>query len=63
MDVTLDTPYGTRTVDDVAPGASAYQSFTVRGTPGAGAATVSARASGGDGPTTTLAAAYAARAC
>ena len=30
LDVTLATPYGTRTVAAVAPGASAYQSFASR---------------------------------
>ncbi|KFD43489.1 hypothetical protein IU11_10855 [Cellulosimicrobium sp. MM] len=32
VDVTLATPYGTREVADVAPGANAYQSFAVRST-------------------------------
>jgi len=32
LDVTLTTPYGTRTVTGVVPGASAYQSFAARAT-------------------------------
>ncbi|MFB8227205.1 family 43 glycosylhydrolase [Cellulosimicrobium sp. NPDC055967] len=32
VDVTLATPFGTRVVSDVAPGASAYQSFAARST-------------------------------
>ncbi|WP_154797623.1 alpha/beta hydrolase-fold protein [Cellulosimicrobium protaetiae] len=43
VDVELATPYGTRLVADVAPGASAYQSFPVRAaTVPAGEATVTA---------------------
>lgn len=30
VDVRIETPYGTRTVDDVAPGRAAYQSFATR---------------------------------
>ncbi|WP_454730096.1 alpha/beta hydrolase-fold protein [Cellulosimicrobium protaetiae] len=43
VEVELATPYGTRVVADVAPGASAYQSFPVRAaTVAAGEATVTA---------------------
>jgi sugar phosphate isomerase/epimerase len=41
VDVTLATPYGTRELADVAPGANAYQSFPVRSTSvGSGTVTV-----------------------
>ncbi|MBD5785757.1 GH92 family glycosyl hydrolase [Cellulosimicrobium terreum] len=47
VDVTLSTPFGTRTVEDVAPGRHAYQSFTSRaGEIEAGTATVTATRSG-----------------
>ncbi len=43
LDVTLDTPFGTKTVSGVQPGANAYQSFAVRsGSVDAGSATVTA---------------------
>ncbi|MCB7135692.1 alpha/beta hydrolase domain-containing protein [Cellulosimicrobium marinum] len=46
-DITLTTPFGTRTVADVAPGRSAYQSFAVRATSvDAGNAEVSASGDG-----------------
>ncbi|WP_353707685.1 family 16 glycoside hydrolase [Cellulosimicrobium sp. ES-005] len=47
LDVVLDTPYGSRTFTDVAPGKNAYQSFAVRGVedPTAGSVTVTARPS------------------
>ena len=47
LDVVLDTPYGSRTFTDVAPGKNAYQSFAVRGVedPAAGPVTVTARPS------------------
>ncbi|MBB5829156.1 family 43 glycosylhydrolase [Micromonospora carbonacea] len=53
VDITLETPYGTRTVTNVAPGANAYQSFTTRATSiPAGTATI--RATGTvDGTTVT----------
>ncbi|NEB06860.1 hypothetical protein, partial [Streptomyces sp. SID13726] len=44
-DVALATPFGTRVVSDVAPGASAYQSFAARSTSlAAGVATVTGTA-------------------
>jgi hypothetical protein len=47
--VRLATPFGERTVDDVAPGKSAYQSFATRATAvEAGAAQVTVSADGGD---------------
>ncbi|WP_221928158.1 discoidin domain-containing protein [Cellulosimicrobium cellulans] len=47
--VRLATPFGERTVDDVAPGKSAYQSFATRATAvEAGAAQVTVTADGGD---------------
>ncbi|MBD8080644.1 metallophosphoesterase [Cellulosimicrobium arenosum] len=47
MDVTLETPYGSRTVPGVEPGRSAYQSFSVRaGSVEAGSAHVSASGDG-----------------
>ncbi|MBD5785949.1 glycoside hydrolase family 2 [Cellulosimicrobium terreum] len=45
VDVTLTTVAGSRTFEDVAPGASAYQSFKVRGELEAGTATVTVRPS------------------
>ncbi|MFF2268544.1 glycoside hydrolase N-terminal domain-containing protein [Cellulosimicrobium cellulans] len=63
LDVTLETPYGTRTVAGVQPGANAYQSFAVRATTvGAGTATVTARAAA-DGPVTTHDVAFEGRDC
>ncbi|MBD5785781.1 hypothetical protein IF650_06265 [Cellulosimicrobium terreum] len=61
VDITLATPFGTRTVADVAPGRSAYQSFAVRATSvGAGSAELSAS---GDGRSFDGDAAYDAVAC
>lgn len=46
LTIELVTPYGSRTVSDVAPGGSAYQAFTTRArTVTAGAATVKATGS------------------
>lgn len=45
MDVTLETPFGTRTATDVQPGRSAYQAFPVRAA-GVGAGTALVTASG-----------------
>ncbi|SME93136.1 Beta-xylosidase [Cellulosimicrobium cellulans J34] len=64
-DVTLATPYGTRTVTGVAPGASAYQSFATRAdSVPAGTATVTGTAVLDGAPvTTTYDVAFAAHAC
>ncbi|WP_265521588.1 family 43 glycosylhydrolase [Oerskovia flava] len=59
--VSLSTPFGEKAFDQVAPGASAFQSFKVRGSLTAGEATVTATAS--DGTSRTLTAGYAARSC
>ncbi|WP_251152795.1 family 16 glycoside hydrolase [Cellulosimicrobium sp. Marseille-Q4280] len=60
-DITLTTPFGTKTVTGVQPGASAYQSFATRATSvEAGAAQVSAS---GDGRTAQLDVAYDAASC
>jgi predicted peptidase len=60
--IALTTPYGSRTVAAVAPGASAYQSFASRTTAvPTGTATVTVTA--GDGATTTLDAPYDATTC
>ncbi len=60
-DVTLTTPFGTKTVTGVQPGASAYQSFATRATSvEAGVAQVSAT---GDGRTFEADAAYEAVSC
>ncbi|WP_251152098.1 alpha/beta hydrolase domain-containing protein [Cellulosimicrobium sp. Marseille-Q4280] len=61
VDITLATPFGTRTVTDVEPGASAYQSFAVRATSvETGDAQVSAS---GDGRSFAADVAYDAIAC
>lgn len=61
VDVTLTTPYGTRTVTGVEPGASAYHAFAVRATAaGAGTAEVSAA---GDGRSSAADVAYDAVDC
>jgi len=64
-DVTLATPYGTRTVTGVAPGASAYQSFATRAdSVPAGTATVTGTAVLDGAPvTTTYDVGFAAHAC
>ncbi|WP_433687890.1 family 43 glycosylhydrolase [Micromonospora carbonacea] len=65
VDITLETPYGTRTVTNVAPGANAYQSFTTRATSvPAGTATI--RATGtidGTTVTTVVTANHSAQSC
>ena len=61
VSVTLSTPYGDKSFAQVEPGRNAYQSFVVRGTLGAGEATVTATAS--DGTSRTITAPYAARSC
>ncbi|ARU51553.1 hypothetical protein CBR64_08740 [Cellulosimicrobium cellulans] len=69
VDVTLATPFGTRRVEDVAPGASAYQSFASRTTAvPAGEAVVSgtvtaARDGAGDAENREVVADYAATTC
>ncbi|MFC8923911.1 immunoglobulin-like domain-containing protein [Cellulosimicrobium sp. NPDC057127] len=65
VDVTLTTPYGTRTFADVAPGRSAYQAFPVRATSApAGTATVTAAATlDGTEVTTSRESAFEALAC
>lgn len=65
VDVTLATAYGSRSVDGVAPGANAYQSFAVRATSvEAGSATVTASAVvDGETVTTEIAAPYEGTTC
>ncbi|MBD8078702.1 LamG-like jellyroll fold domain-containing protein [Cellulosimicrobium arenosum] len=65
VDITLTTPAGSTTFDDVAPGKSAYQSFRVRGEMSAGTATVTARLSddSADGRESVVTAEYAAVSC
>ncbi|MBD8079658.1 GH92 family glycosyl hydrolase [Cellulosimicrobium arenosum] len=61
-DVTLSTPFGSRTFADVAPGRNAYQSFSVRADAvDAGVATVTATPAGG--VPTTVQARYDALGC
>jgi len=64
-DVTLSTPFGERSVADVAPGKAAYQSFATRATSvAAGSVTVTGRAVlDGDEVTTTYDVAVDAHAC
>ncbi|MBD5785112.1 glycoside hydrolase N-terminal domain-containing protein [Cellulosimicrobium terreum] len=63
LDVTLATPYGTRTVTAVEPGANAYQSFAVRSaTVDAGSATVTAQVPDG-GPAAEQDAPFEERSC
>ncbi|WP_147943551.1 chitobiase/beta-hexosaminidase C-terminal domain-containing protein [Microbispora sp. CSR-4] len=63
--ITLTTPYGTKTVADVAPGKQAYQSFNTRaGQIGAGKATVTGTSLiNGEQVTTSYEAAYNAISC
>ncbi|MEU8174261.1 chitobiase/beta-hexosaminidase C-terminal domain-containing protein [Microbispora hainanensis] len=63
--ITLTTPYGTKTVADVAPGKQAYQSFNTRaGNIGAGKATVTGTSLiDGEEVTTSYEAAYNAISC
>ncbi|WP_432931561.1 sugar phosphate isomerase/epimerase family protein [Microbispora sp. CA-135349] len=63
--VTLSTPYGSKTVADVAPGKQAYQSFSARaGQIGAGTVTVTGTATiGGKQVTTSYDATYTAISC
>ncbi|OLT54229.1 glycoside hydrolase family 43 protein [Cellulosimicrobium sp. CUA-896] len=65
VDVTVETPYGTRTFDDVAPGRSAYQAFPVRSTAApAGTVTVAAAATvDGEEVSSTYESAFDALAC
>ncbi|QJW37442.1 family 20 glycosylhydrolase [Cellulosimicrobium protaetiae] len=65
LDVVLATPWGTRTVAAVAPGASAYQTFSTRSVSvPASTATVTARVAGAlDGPPTVVDVDLAATAC
>jgi hypothetical protein len=65
VDVTLDTPFGTKAFSAVAPGANAYQSFAVRGTSvEAGEATVTATATvDGEQVTAEVVAPYDATTC
>jgi hypothetical protein len=61
MDVTLTTPFGEKTVADVAPGASAFHSFSTRKAAlEAGTATVAVE---GDGRTGAASSDYAAKSC
>jgi hypothetical protein len=63
MTITLGTPFGSKTVADVMPGKSAYQSFSSRASSvEAGTATVTASADGVDGAST-VEAWYAAKSC
>ncbi|MEW9531483.1 hypothetical protein, partial [Microbispora sp. NPDC049125] len=63
--VTLTTPYGSRTVADVAPGKQAYQSFNARAMQiGAGKATVTgASFVDGEKVTTSYESDYTATSC
>ncbi|MEU8199348.1 glycoside hydrolase N-terminal domain-containing protein [Microbispora amethystogenes] len=63
--ITLTTPYGTKTVADVAPGKQAYQSFNTRAAQiGAGKVTVTATATiAGKEVTSSYDAAYTAASC
>ncbi|MFB9176606.1 hypothetical protein ACFFX1_00485 [Dactylosporangium sucinum] len=63
--ITLTTPFGSRTIADVAPGRQAYQSFSARaGQVAAGTVTVTATATiGGTPVTSTYQAAYSATTC
>ncbi|WP_171467968.1 PQQ-dependent sugar dehydrogenase [Cellulosimicrobium sp. 72-3] len=62
LTVTLETPYGTKTVENVAPGANAYQSFAVRsGEVEAGSVTVTA--TDAEGRTATVTAEHDALSC
>ncbi|MEW9532221.1 hypothetical protein, partial [Microbispora sp. NPDC049125] len=63
--VTLTTPYGSRTVADVAPGKQAYQSFNARAKQiGAGKATVTGTSFiNGKKVTTSYEADYTATSC
>ncbi len=65
VDVTLATPFGTKAVTAVAPGANAYQSFAVRAPSAeAGEATVTATATvDGEQVSTEVVAPYAATTC
>ncbi|GIH25297.1 hypothetical protein Aph01nite_36070 [Acrocarpospora phusangensis] len=65
VDVVVQTPYGSRTFNDVAPGKYAYQSFAVRA-PQVAAGEVTVRVTGtvaGDEVTTEVVKEYAAAAC
>ncbi|MCB7135736.1 TIM barrel protein [Cellulosimicrobium marinum] len=62
LDITIQTPYGSRTFEDVAPGANAYQAFNTRGTSfEAGSASVTA--TDAEGGTATVESEYAASSC
>ena len=62
LTVTLETPYGTKTVENVAPGANAYQAFNARsGAIDAGTATVTA--TDAEGRTATITAEHDALTC
>jgi len=62
VDVELVTPFGTRTVTDVAPGANAYQSFSTRAA-SAGAGQATARVTDAAGQVTEHTAPYPAIIC
>ncbi|WP_426309963.1 PQQ-dependent sugar dehydrogenase [Cellulosimicrobium sp. E-16] len=62
LDVAIETPFGSKTFADVAPGKNAYQSFSTRATEiEAGEVTVTV--TDADGGTDTVTAGYAARSC
>ncbi|MCO7273651.1 PQQ-dependent sugar dehydrogenase [Cellulosimicrobium cellulans] len=62
LDVAIETPFGSKTFEDVAPGKNAYQSFNARATEiEAGEVTVTV--TDPDGATDTVTAAYDARSC
>ncbi len=60
--ITLETPYGSKQVADVAPGANAYQSFASRAV-AVDAGTVTVTATDAEGRTFSGTADYAARSC
>ncbi|MFD4991280.1 TIM barrel protein [Cellulosimicrobium cellulans] len=62
LDITIETPYGSKTFEDVAPGKNAYQSFNARAD-GIEAGTVSVTATDAEGGTATVTADHAALAC
>ncbi|WP_139315889.1 sugar phosphate isomerase/epimerase [Cellulosimicrobium sp. CUA-896] len=62
LTITLDTPYGSKTVENVAPGKNAYQAFPVRSSE-VEAGTSSVTATDAEGGTATVETEYAASSC
>ncbi len=62
LTITLDTPYGSKTVENVAPGKNAYQAFPVRADE-VEAGTSSVTATDAEGRTATVESEYAASSC